>query len=51
MDVEDLTREQVFDWWVRAMKDPQWVFGHIDRYGESSARWLFTGRLVYQVQH
>ncbi|MFC9932546.1 hypothetical protein [Streptomyces sp. NPDC127190] len=34
----------------RAMKDPQLVFDHIDRYGETSARRLFTGRLVDQVQ-
>ncbi|MFB6784875.1 hypothetical protein ACFCX0_48545 [Streptomyces sp. NPDC056352] len=48
--LEDLTREQVRDWRVRAMKDPQLVFDHIDRYGETSARRLFTGRLVDQVQ-
>ncbi|MGW2895123.1 hypothetical protein ACWDAO_10995 [Streptomyces sp. NPDC001212] len=47
---EDLTREQVLDWRVRAMKDPQRVFGHNDRYGESSARRLFTRRPVNQVQ-
>ncbi|WP_445524509.1 hypothetical protein [Streptomyces cyslabdanicus] len=46
---EDLTREQVRDWRVRTMKNPQLVFDHIDRYGESSARHLFTGRLVDQV--
>ena len=28
----------------------QLVFDHIDRYGETSARRLFTGRLVDQVQ-
>ncbi|MER6739080.1 hypothetical protein [Streptomyces puniciscabiei] len=49
--LRDLTREQVRDWRVRAMKDPQLVFDHIDRYGETSARRLFTGRLVDQVQH
>ncbi|MGW5098203.1 hypothetical protein ACWEQ1_32110 [Streptomyces nodosus] len=48
--LEDLTREQVRDWRVRAMKDPQLLFNHIDRYGETSARRLFTGRLVDQVQ-
>lgn len=48
--LEDLTRDQVRDWRVRAMKDPQLVFDHIDRYGEASARRLFTGRLVDQVQ-
>nr|BAK19824.1 putative TRA1 protein [Streptomyces rochei] len=48
--LEDLTRDQVRDWRVRAMKDPQVVFDHIDRYGETSARRLFTGRLVDQVQ-
>ncbi|MFH8939544.1 hypothetical protein [Streptomyces griseosporeus] len=48
--LEDLTRDQVRDWRVRAMKDPQLVFDHIDRYGETSARRLFTGRLVDQVQ-
>ncbi len=26
LDLEDLTREQVLDWRVRAMKDPQRVF-------------------------
>ncbi|MFF8910958.1 hypothetical protein [Streptomyces olivaceoviridis] len=48
--LEDLTCDQVRDWRVRAMKDPQLVFDHIDRYGETSARRLFTGRLVDQVQ-
>ncbi|MEV7797344.1 hypothetical protein AB0O68_36260 [Streptomyces sp. NPDC087512] len=48
--LEDLTGDQVRDWRVRAMKDPQLVFDHIDRYGETSARRLFTGRLVDQVQ-
>ncbi|MGZ0199528.1 hypothetical protein ACNFR7_04840 [Streptomyces sp. RM1] len=48
--LKDLTRDQVRDWRVRAMKDPQLVFDHIDRYGETSARRLFTGRLVDQVQ-
>ncbi|MEE1943086.1 hypothetical protein V1L54_27390 [Streptomyces sp. TRM 70361] len=46
----DLTRDQVRDWRVRAMKDLQLVFDHIDRYGETSARRMFTGRLVEQVQ-
>jgi hypothetical protein len=48
--LEDLTRDQVRDWRVRALKDPQMVFDHIDRYGETSARRLFTGRLVDQVR-
>ncbi|MGV9503577.1 hypothetical protein ACWDQ0_35460 [Streptomyces sp. NPDC003642] len=48
--LEDLTRDQVLDWRVRAMKHPQLVFDHIDRYGETSARRLFTGRLVDQVR-
>ncbi|EYT77971.1 hypothetical protein CF54_39810 [Streptomyces sp. Tu 6176] len=48
--LEELTRDQVRDWRVRAMKDPQVVFDHIDQYGETSARRLFTGRLVDQVQ-
>ncbi len=46
----NLTRNQVRDWRVRAMKDPQVVFDHVDRYGEASARRLFTVRLVDQVQ-
>ncbi|MFF3367116.1 hypothetical protein [Streptomyces misionensis] len=48
--LEELARDQVLDWRVRVMKDPQVVFDHIDRYGEMSARRLFTGRLVDQVQ-
>ncbi|MGW3148862.1 hypothetical protein ACWDG1_30135 [Streptomyces sp. NPDC001177] len=48
--LEDLTREQVLDWRTRAAHDPQIVFDHIDRYGKTSARKLFTGRLVDQVQ-
>ncbi|WP_052744641.1 hypothetical protein [Streptomyces odonnellii] len=48
--LEDLTREQVRDWRVRAMKDHQVVFDHIDRYGETSARRLFSHRLVDQAQ-
>ncbi|MGP3990846.1 hypothetical protein [Streptomyces sp. 3N207] len=48
--LENMTRDQVRAWRVRAMKDPQLVFDHIDRYGETSARRLFTGRLVDQVQ-
>ncbi|GAA0454819.1 hypothetical protein GCM10009544_16960 [Streptomyces stramineus] len=31
--LEGLTRDQVRDWRVRAMKDPQLVFDRIDRYG------------------
>ncbi|MEV6806604.1 hypothetical protein [Streptomyces sp. NPDC051132] len=26
------------------------MFDHIDMYGEASDRWLFTGRLVDEVQ-
>ncbi|CAM5300255.1 Putative TRA1 protein OS=Streptomyces rochei OX=1928 GN=pSLA2-M.30 PE=4 SV=1 [Streptomyces rochei] len=48
--LENLTRNQVRDWRVRAMKDPQVVFDHVDRYGEVSAKRLFTVRLVDQVQ-
>ncbi|MER6738421.1 hypothetical protein [Streptomyces puniciscabiei] len=32
------------------MKDPQLLFDHIDWHGETSARRLFAGRLVDQVQ-
>jgi hypothetical protein len=49
--LEDLTREQVRDWRVRAMKDHDVVFDHIDQYGESSARRLFSNRLVNEAQH
>ncbi|WP_157878066.1 hypothetical protein [Streptomyces torulosus] len=49
--LEDLTREQVRDWRVRAMKDHQVVFDHIDQYGETSARRLFSNQLVDQTQH
>jgi hypothetical protein len=48
--LEDLTPEQVFDWRARAAHDHQVVFDHIDRYGEASARRLFTSTLVDQVQ-
>ena len=48
--LEDLTREQVLDWRNRAAHDHQLVFDHIDRYGETSARRLFTGRFVDQAQ-
>lgn len=47
--LEDLTREQVLDWRTRAAKDHQLVFDHIDRYGEVSARRLFTSAFVDQV--
>ncbi len=40
--LEELTREQVRDWRVRALKDHQVVFDHIYRYGEPSARRLFS---------
>ncbi|MEU9617126.1 hypothetical protein AB0D56_37270 [Streptomyces sp. NPDC048209] len=49
--LEDLTPDQVRDWRVRAMKDHQVVFDHIDRYGEPSAHRLFSNRLVDQAQH
>ncbi|MFF2927184.1 hypothetical protein ACFVTP_33070 [Streptomyces celluloflavus] len=49
--LEDLTSDQVRDWRVRALKDHQVVFDHIDRYGEPSARRLFSNRLVDQAQH
>ncbi|MFF3381309.1 hypothetical protein ACFYXF_51215 [Streptomyces sp. NPDC002680] len=49
--LEDLTREQVRGWRVRGMKDHQVVFDHIDRYGETSARRLFSHQLVDQAQH
>ncbi|MFG2858116.1 hypothetical protein ACGFZ9_47400 [Streptomyces mirabilis] len=49
--LEDLIREQVRDWRVRAMKDHQVVFDHIDRYGELSARRLFSNQVVDQAQH
>lgn len=48
--LEELTREQVLDWRHRAAADHQLVVDHIDRYGETSARRLFTGRFVNQVQ-
>ncbi|MFE8950069.1 hypothetical protein [Streptomyces sp. NPDC007856] len=50
MVLEELTREQVLEWRTRAACDHQVVFDHIDRYGEVSARRLFTGRFVDQVQ-
>ncbi|MEV0694053.1 hypothetical protein [Streptomyces sp. NPDC050388] len=49
--LEELTREQVRGWRVRALKDHQVVFDHIDRYGETSARRLFSNQLVDQAQH
>ncbi|WP_051877069.1 hypothetical protein [Streptomyces natalensis] len=48
--LEDLTPEQIRTWRVRAMKDHQVVFDHIDSYGETSAKRLFTHPLVNQVQ-
>ncbi|MFH8736862.1 hypothetical protein [Streptomyces sp. NPDC017964] len=48
--LEDLTRDQVRNWRVQAMKDHQIVFDHIDRYGETSARRLFSHQLVDQAQ-
>ncbi|MCT2546236.1 hypothetical protein [Streptomyces atratus] len=49
--LKELTPDQVRDWRVRALKDHQVVFDHIDRYGEPSARRLFSNRLVDQAQH
>ncbi|WP_331725544.1 hypothetical protein OG596_38420 (plasmid) [Streptomyces sp. NBC_01102] len=49
--LEDLTPDQVRDWRVWAMKDHQVVFDHIDRYGEPSARRLFSNQLVNEAQH
>lgn len=48
--LEDLTREQVRDWRVRGSKDHCVVFDHIDQYGETSARRLFSNRLVDEAQ-
>jgi hypothetical protein len=48
--LEDLTREQIRDWRVRALKDHDVVFDHIDQYGETSARRLFSNRLVDEAQ-
>ncbi|MEU0646039.1 hypothetical protein [Streptomyces umbrinus] len=47
--LEDLTREQVLDWRTRAAHDHQVAFDHIDRYGEVSARRLFTSSFVDKV--
>ncbi|MFD9675168.1 hypothetical protein ACFWAO_25140 [Streptomyces sp. NPDC059981] len=48
--LEDLTPDQVRAWRVRATKDHDVVFDHIDRYGERSARRLFSNRLVDEAQ-
>ncbi|MFJ8982586.1 hypothetical protein [Streptomyces sp. NPDC102282] len=48
--LEDLTREQVRAWRVRGLKDHSIVFDYIDRYGETSARRLFSHRLVDEAQ-
>ncbi|WP_330289202.1 hypothetical protein [Streptomyces sp. NBC_00576] len=48
--LKDLTREQVSNWRTRAAPDHLAVFNHIERYGEVSARHLFTGHLVILVQ-
>ncbi|MGW6875853.1 hypothetical protein ACWGHA_26335 [Streptomyces xanthophaeus] len=48
--LEDLTRDQVRDWRVRASKDHEFVFDHIDEYGEVSARRLFSNQLVDEAQ-
>ncbi|MEU5971959.1 hypothetical protein [Streptomyces globisporus] len=49
--LEDLSPDEVRDCRVRAMKDHQVVFDHMDRYGEPSARRLFSNQLVDQAQH
>ncbi|MEW2070988.1 hypothetical protein [Streptomyces sp. NPDC007346] len=49
--IEDLAPDEVRDWRVRAMKDHSVVFDHIDRYGEPSARRLFSNQRVDQAQH
>lgn len=49
--LEGLTPDEVRDWRVRAMKDHQVVFDHINRYGEPSARRLFSNQLFNQAQH
>ncbi|MFI8007894.1 hypothetical protein [Streptomyces sp. NPDC086010] len=48
--LEDLTRGQVLDRRDRAAADHQLVFDPIDRFGELSARRLFTWAFVPQVQ-
>lgn len=48
--LEELTREQVRAWRVRGKKDHQIVFDHIDQYGETSARRLFSHHLVDEAQ-
>ncbi|MFG3157970.1 hypothetical protein ACGF7W_38725 [Streptomyces sp. NPDC048219] len=48
--LEDLTRDQVRAWRVRALKDHGVVFDHIDRYGERAARRLFSNQLVDEAQ-
>jgi hypothetical protein len=48
--LEDLTPDQVRSWRVRGMKDHSVVFAHIDQYGETSARRLFSHQLVDEAQ-
>lgn len=48
--LEELTPDQVRNWRVRASKDHELVFDHIDEYGEASARRLFSNRLVNEAQ-
>ena len=48
--LEDLTRAQVLNWRTRATHDHQVVFNHIDQYGETSAKRLFTAAFVADVQ-
>ncbi|GHE43584.1 hypothetical protein GCM10018785_11420 [Streptomyces longispororuber] len=45
-----MTPDQVWDWRVRALKDHRVVCDHIARYGEASARRLFSNQLVDQAQ-
>ncbi|MFI5808425.1 hypothetical protein [Streptomyces sp. NPDC051561] len=49
--LEDLTPDEIRQWRVRGMKDHQVVIDHIDRYGEPSARRLFSNQLVDQAEH
>lgn len=48
--LEHLTRKQVLDWRNRAAADHQIVHDHIARYGEQSAKRLFTRSFVATVQ-
>ncbi|MFD8546311.1 hypothetical protein [Streptomyces sp. NPDC059649] len=48
--LEDLTPDEIITWRARAERHHQVVFDHIDVYGESSARRLFTNQSVDRVQ-